>query len=81
MLILETLSYLVNYRNNVGCDGRLQTVDIGWLRLIDGRSFSLLRTILKVILFSYSWGYCYQEFVPLSLFATCENENVFCSWG
>ena len=37
----------------------------------------LLRTILKMTLFSYSWGYCYQEFVPLSLFATCKNENVF----
>ena len=44
MLILETLSYLGNYRNNVGCDRRLQTVDIGWLRLIDGQSLSLLRT-------------------------------------
>ena len=44
MLILETLSYLVSYWNNVGCDRRLQTVDTGWLRLIDGRSFSLLRT-------------------------------------
>ena len=39
MLILETLSYLVSYWNNVGCDRRFQTVDIGWLLLMDGSVF------------------------------------------
>ena len=36
MLILKMLSYLVSYWNNVVCDRRFQTVDIGWLLLMDG---------------------------------------------
>ena len=39
MLILKTLSYLVSYWNNVVCDRHFQTVDIGWLLLLDGSVF------------------------------------------
>ena len=39
MLISKTLSYLVSYWNNVGCDRRFQKVDIGWLLLMDGSVF------------------------------------------
>ena len=65
MLILETLSYLVKDRKNVGCDGRyakyflefknnwlrFQAVDTDWLRVRDGQSFVIAYDIEDELVF------------------------------